>query len=105
MEIKQRSIIDMAADQGAYICQSQSLALDGDQPNFAKLTSMHFHCTAQRIKDWYILPRTKAAADAIKFTVDVAALNRPQMEEQSTKRDRLLTRQPRRVPGLRQLVF
>ena len=42
-EIKQRTIIDMAADRGAYICQSQSLNLFVESPNFAKLTSMHFH--------------------------------------------------------------
>jgi len=79
-EIKQRSIIDMAADRGAYICQSQSLNLFVDQPNFAKLTSMHFHAWRKGLKTGMYYLRTKAAADAIKFTVDVAALNRPQME-------------------------
>lgn len=81
-EIKQRSIIDMAADRGAYICQSQSLNLFVDQPNFAKLTSMHFHAWRKGLKTGMYYLRTKAAADAIKFTVDVAALNRPQIEEQ-----------------------
>lgn len=81
-EIKQRAIIDMAADRGAYICQSQSLNLFVDQPNFAKLTSMHFHAWRKGLKTGMYYLRTKAAADAIKFTVDVAALNRPQIEEQ-----------------------
>lgn len=81
-EIKQRSIIDMAADRGAYICQSQSLNLFVDQPNFAKLTSMHFHAWRRGLKTGMYYLRTKAAADAIKFTVDVAALNRPQVEAQ-----------------------
>lgn len=81
-EIKQRSIIDMAADRGAYICQSQSLNLFVDNPNFAKLTSMHFHAWRKGLKTGMYYLRTKAAADAIKFTVDVAALNRPQMEGQ-----------------------
>lgn len=80
-EIKQRSIIDMAADRGAYICQSQSLNLFVDQPNFAKLTSMHFHAWRKGLKTGMYYLRTKAAADAIKFTVDVAALNRPQIQE------------------------
>lgn len=80
-EIKQRAIIDLAADRGAYICQSQSLNLFVDQPNFAKLTSMHFHAWRKGLKTGMYYLRTKAAADAIKFTVDVAALNRPQMEE------------------------
>ncbi|WP_118972218.1 ribonucleoside-diphosphate reductase subunit alpha [Taibaiella koreensis] len=82
-EIKQRSIIDMAADRGAYICQSQSLNLFVDQPNFAKLTSMHFHAWRRGLKTGMYYLRTKAAADAIKFTVDVAALNRPQVEAQA----------------------
>ena len=81
-EIKQRSIIDLASDRGAYICQSQSLNLFVDSPNFAKLTSMHFHAWRKGLKTGMYYLRTKAAADAIKFTVDVAALNRPQMEEQ-----------------------
>jgi ribonucleoside-diphosphate reductase alpha chain len=86
-EIKQRSIIDMAADRGAYICQSQSLNLFVDQPNFAKLTSMHFHAWRKGLKTGMYYLRTKAAADAIKFTVDVdvAALNRPQMESKETQ--------------------
>jgi len=81
-EIKQRSLIDMAADRGAYICQSQSLNLFVDQPNFAKLTSMHFHAWRKGLKTGMYYLRTKAAADAIKFTVDVTALNRPQIQEQ-----------------------
>ncbi len=81
-EIKQRTIIDMAADRGAYICQSQSLNLFIDQPNFAKLTSMHFHAWRKGLKTGMYYLRTKAAADAIKFTVDVAALNRPQLATQ-----------------------
>lgn len=81
-EIKQRAIIDMAADRGAYICQSQSLNLFVDSPNFAKLTSMHFHAWRKGLKTGMYYLRTKAAADAIKFTVDVTALNRPQIESQ-----------------------
>jgi ribonucleoside-diphosphate reductase alpha subunit len=84
-EIKQRAIIDMAADRGAYICQSQSLNLFVDTPNFAKLTSMHFHAWRKGLKTGMYYLRTKAAADAIKFTVDVAALNRPQMEQQQNE--------------------
>ena len=39
----QKSIIDMAADRGAYICQSQSMNIHMQDANFGKLTSMHFH--------------------------------------------------------------
>lgn len=69
-EIKQRSLIDMAADRGAYICQSQSLNLFVEEPNFAKLTSMHFHSWKRGLKTGMYYLRTKSAADAIKFTVE-----------------------------------
>jgi ribonucleoside-diphosphate reductase alpha chain len=68
-EIKQRSLIDMAADRGAFICQSQSLNLFVESPNFAKLTSMHFHAWKKGLKTGMYYLRTKAARDAIKFTV------------------------------------
>lgn len=69
-EIKQRTLIDMAADRGAYICQSQSLNLFIPDPNFAKLTSMHFYAWKKGLKTGMYYLRTKAAADAIKFTVE-----------------------------------
>ncbi len=68
-EMKQRSLIDMAADRGAFICQSQSLNLFVEEPNFAKLTSMHFHAWKVGLKTGMYYLRTKAAVDAIKFTV------------------------------------
>jgi ribonucleoside-diphosphate reductase alpha chain len=69
-EIKMKTIIDMAADRGAYICQSQSLNLFVQEPNFAKLTSMHFYSWKKGLKTGMYYLRTKAAADAIKFTVE-----------------------------------
>jgi len=69
-EIKQRTIIDMAADRGAFICQSQSLNLFIADPNFAKLTSMHFYAWEKGLKTGMYYLRTKPAATAIKFTVD-----------------------------------
>jgi ribonucleoside-diphosphate reductase alpha chain len=77
-EIKQKSIIDMAADRGAYICQSQSLNLFIQDANFAKLTSMHFYAWERGLKTGMYYLRTKAATDAIKFTVE------KQAEEQFT---------------------
>jgi ribonucleoside-diphosphate reductase alpha chain len=76
-EVPQRALIDMAADRGAYICQSQSLNLFVSNPNFAKLTSMHFYAWERGLKTGMYYLRTKAAADAIKFTVDQAALSIP----------------------------
>jgi ribonucleoside-diphosphate reductase alpha chain len=68
-EIPQKAILDMAADRGAYICQSQSLNIHIQEPNFGKLTSMHFYAWKKGLKTGMYYLRTKAAADAIKFTV------------------------------------
>lgn len=68
-EIKQKVIIDMAADRGAFIDQSQSLNLFMENPNFGKLTSMHFYAWEKGLKTGMYYLRTKAASDAIKFTV------------------------------------
>ena len=69
-EIPQRALIDMSADRGAYICQSQSLNVFMENVNTAKLTSMHFYAWKQGLKTGMYYLRTKAATDAIKFTVD-----------------------------------
>ena len=68
-EIPQKAIIDMAAERGAYICQSQSLNIHLQDSNFGKLTSMHFYAWKKGLKTGMYYLRTKAAADAIKFTV------------------------------------
>lgn len=69
-EISQKSIIDQAADRGAYICQSQSLNIFMENANFGKLTSMHFYGWEKGLKTGMYYLRTKAATDAIKFTID-----------------------------------
>jgi len=79
-EISQKVIIDMAADRGAYICQSQSLNIFMENANFGKLTSMHFYSWKAGLKTGMYYLRTKAATDAIKFTVDKAKLSAPQQE-------------------------
>jgi ribonucleoside-diphosphate reductase alpha chain len=68
-EIKQRSLIDMAADRGAFICQSQSLNLFVDSPSNSKLTSMHFYAWKKGLKTGMYYLRTQAAAQAVQFTV------------------------------------
>jgi len=70
-EIKQRTILDMAADRGAYIDQSQSLNIHMVDATQAKLSSMHFHGWQLGLKTGMYYLRTKAATDAIKFTVEV----------------------------------
>jgi len=69
-EIKMRNIIDMAADRGAYICQSQSLNLFISAPNASKLTSMHFYAWKKGLKTGMYYLRTQAASQAVKFTVE-----------------------------------
>ncbi|KAL0076585.1 ribonucleoside-diphosphate reductase large chain [Phycomyces blakesleeanus] len=73
-EIAQRTIIDMAADRGAYIDQSQSLNIFIGEANFGKLTSMHFYGWKKGLKTGMYYLRTRPAVDAIKFTVDQLSL-------------------------------
>merc|ERR1711988_965072 len=75
-EIKQRIVLDMAADRGAYIDQSQSLNIHMIDANTKKLSSMHFHGWQLGLKTGMYYLRTKAATDAIKFTVDVDSVRR-----------------------------
>ena len=69
-EISQKDIIDMAAQRGAWIDQSQSLNIHIKDPSLSKLTSMHFYGWKKGLKTGMYYLRTKAAADAIKFTVE-----------------------------------
>ena len=69
-EIKQRYVLDMAADRGAYVDQSQSLNIHMVDANPAKITSMHFYGWRKGLKTGMYYLRTKAAADAIQFTVE-----------------------------------
>jgi len=76
-EISQKAIIDQAADRGAFICQSQSLNIFMEQANFGKLTSMHFYGWEKGLKTGMYYLRTKAATDAIKFTIDKSVVEEP----------------------------
>lgn len=69
-EIKQKTLIDMAVTRGAFICQSQSLNLFVADPNYAKLTSMHFYAWKQGLKTGIYYLRTRAPVMAQKFTID-----------------------------------
>merc|ERR1712187_829307 len=75
-EIKQRIVIDMAAARGKYIDQSQSMGIHMVDATTAKLSSMHFHGWHLGLKTGMYYLRTKAAVDAIKFTVDVEKVRR-----------------------------
>ena len=69
-EIKQKNVIDMAADRGAYIDQSQSMNIHMIDANAAKVSSMHFYGWRKGLKTGMYYLRTKAAVDAIQFTVE-----------------------------------
>merc|ERR1719395_466069 len=84
-EIKQRVVLDMAADRGAYIDQSQSLNIHMTDATTAKLSSMHFHGWQRGLKTGMYYLRTKAAVDAIKFTVDVNTAKRGSTVEGDAK--------------------
>ena len=67
----------MSADRGAYICQSQSLNIHLQDANFGKMTSMHFYAWKKGLKTGMYYLRTKAATDAIKFTVEKEKKEQP----------------------------
>jgi len=87
-EIKQKTLIDMAADRGAFICQSQSLNLFIQDPTIAKLSSMHFYAWKRGLKTGIYYLRTKSAVQAIKFTVDASVP--PPKESKETKPEECL---------------
>lgn len=76
-EIRQRTLIDMAADRGAFICQSQSLNLFVDNPTASKLTSMHFYAWKKGLKTGMYYLRTQAASQAVQFTVEKQGAGTP----------------------------
>lgn len=76
-EISQKAIIEQSADRGAFICQSQSLNIFMENANFGKLTSMHFYGWEKGLKTGMYYLRTKAATDAIKFTIDKNTMAEP----------------------------
>jgi len=83
-EISQKVLLDMAADRGAFIDQSQSLNIFMENANFAKLTSMHFYGWKAGLKTGMYYLRTKSATDAIKFTLDKEAISEPVAKKEVT---------------------
>ena len=85
-EIKQKNIIDMAADRGIYIDQSQSLNIHMSNASHTKLTSMHFYGWKKGLKTGMYYLRTQSAADSIKFTIDKEELEKIKNEEEKQKK-------------------
>ena len=77
-EISQKKVLDLAADRGAFICQSQSLNVHLQSPTVGQLTSMHFYGWKKGLKTGMYYLRTRPAAQAIQFTVDQTMLKESQ---------------------------
>ncbi|XP_077402729.1 ribonucleoside-diphosphate reductase large subunit-like [Vanacampus margaritifer] len=90
-EISQKTVLKMAADRGAYIDQSQSLNIHIAEPNYGKLSSMHFYGWKLGLKTGMYYLRTKPAANPIQFTLNKEKLKDAQMtkgsEEESKERN------------------
>jgi ribonucleotide reductase alpha subunit len=84
-EIKQRNLIDMSADRGIYICQTQSLNIFMEEPDFQKLSSMHFYAHSKGLKTGSYYLRTRPKAMTQQFTIDpeFAAKKRMRCAEQN----------------------
>ena len=80
-EIGNKTLINMAADRGKYICQSQSLNLFVDKPNFNNLSSMHFYSWSKGLKTGIYYLRTKPVAQAQQFTIEPEKQNKSKKEK------------------------
>ena len=103
-EMKMRSLIDMAADRGAFIDQSQSFNAFMTEPNYAKLSSMHFYAWKKGLKTGMYYLRTRAAADAIKFTVDQQSLDAKNKKNAAAGDDKENAEQIKREQAAAQLA-
>ncbi|KAJ3729268.1 ribonucleotide reductase alpha subunit [Lentinula raphanica] len=100
-EISQKKVLDLAADRGAFICQSQSLNVHLASPTVGQLTSMHFYGWKKGLKTGMYYLRTKPAAQAIQFTVDAAVLKDAKMHQAKAaaeKKANTITSKPAAVP-------
>ncbi|KAF8316336.1 hypothetical protein DL93DRAFT_2148725 [Clavulina sp. PMI_390] len=84
-EISQKKVIDLAADRGAFICQSQSLNVHLASPSVGQLTSMHFYGWKKGLKTGMYYLRTRPASSAIQFTVDQSLLKQPNLKTAQVK--------------------
>lgn len=80
-ELPQKEIIEMAADRGAFIDQSQSLNIHIARPSYANITSMHFYGWKKGLKTGMYYLRTKPAVNAVQFTVDKEALKAKEQKD------------------------
>lgn len=100
-EISQKTILDMAADRGAFICQSQSLNVHIAAPTNSKLTSMHFYAWKKGLKTGMYYLRTRPKADAIQFTVDQEELAAEETKSSDVVSGRIAVKEitAKEIPG------
>jgi ribonucleotide reductase alpha subunit len=82
-----KHIIDMSADRGTYICQSQSLNLWMEDPVYNKLTSMHFYAWEKGLKTGIYYLRRKAKHQAQQFTIEPEAIKNSNKDENDNKEE------------------
>lgn len=114
-ELSMKDIIDMSRQRGYFIDQSQSLNLFMEDANFSKLTSMHFYAWKSGLKTGMYYLRTKAATDAIKFTLDNTKKKAPEpakvaeaavavKKEESSARSQEINTQPLTALELKEMI-
>ena len=99
-EISQKKVLDLAADRGAFICQSQSLNVHLQSPSNGQLTSMHFYGWKKGLKTGMYYLRTRPAAQAIQFTVDASYLKSAKKAQQEAKTPKKPQPAPNPVPSI-----
>ncbi|KAJ7213865.1 ribonucleotide reductase alpha subunit [Mycena pura] len=98
-EISQKKVLELAADRGAFICQSQSLNVHIAAPTNGQLTSMHFYGWKRGLKTGMYYLRTQPAAAAIQFTVDQSVLNDAKLHNVNAARAGAAPKAVERVPA------
>lgn len=104
-EISQKKVLDLAADRGAFICQSQSLNVHLQSPTVGQLTSMHFYGWKKGLKTGMYYLRTRPAAQAIQFTIDPTLKMAQAQLTQSPQQQQQQQSQIRSSPSVRQNLF
>ena len=97
-EISQKKVLDLAADRGAFICQSQSLNVHLQAPTLGQLTSMHFYGWKKGLKTGMYYLRTRPAAQAIQFTVDQSLLKEVKKANANKNSDKKSSASPAVAP-------
>jgi len=103
-EIPQKTLMNLAIERGPFICQSQSFNVYMENPSYSKITSMHFYAWKNGLKTGQYYLRTKAAADAIKFTVNVESLLKAVGEKEAESMMKFISTSDKSKKGKKKMV-